>query len=284
MLLFLYVLLYCLLSQPFQTIVRLYLLWSKLVTLFILWGDLNFTLHTGSTDGHGRRDILPPPGQLYSCVAGRLSLAQCTCECQTGSHWGIEENWGEIAGQSSPGGALGLVLLCVPGAWRPTQWGRWSANADCLRVVEYSRALTASFCDWCMPVCPYAFVFVMAHVCISLWPTFFLLTLHLFGLPNYLHCSICVLVRVTVYTCLSMCMRWTWRHLLTVMKGLEFAVSGEFIMTLIPLERYSLPTLPHISFSSLLPADTMCCFKCCLSSRMENIMQGHSTFFILLLL
>lgn len=71
-------------------------------------------------------------------------------------------------------------------------------------------------------------------------------------------------------------------HLLTVMKGLEFAVSGEFIMTLIPLERYSLPTLPHISFSSLIPADTMCCLKCCLSSRIDNIMQEeHNIYFYL---
>lgn len=166
-------------SQPFQTAVWLYLLWSKLVTLFILWGDPNSTLHTGSTDSHGRRDIFIPSravillcgwkaviSPVYMWMSDRRSLGR----------W--SENWGEIAGQSSPGGALGLVLLCVPGQWRHTQWGRWSANADWLRVVEYSRALKASFCDWCMPACPYAFVFVMAHVCISLWPTFFVLTLH----------------------------------------------------------------------------------------------------------
>lgn len=269
-------------SQPFQTIVWLYLLWSE--TLFILWGDPNSRLHTGSTDGHGRIDIfIPSRAVIELCVwkAVISSVYMWMSDRRSLGRW--SENWGEIAGQSSPGGALGLVYYVFQESGDTHSGGRWSANADWLRVVEYSRALTASFCDWCTPACPYAFVFVMAHVCISLWPTFFVLTPHFCGLPNYLHYSICVLVQVTVYTCLCMCLCWTWMHLLTVMKGLEFAVSGEFIMTLIPLERYPLPTLPHIS-SSLLPADTMCCLECCLRSRMENIMQEHRTFFILLLL
>lgn len=35
-----------------------------------------------------REIFLSPPGQLYSWVAGRLSLALCMCECQTGGRWG----------------------------------------------------------------------------------------------------------------------------------------------------------------------------------------------------
>lgn len=38
---------------------------------------------------------LSPLRQLYSWVAGRLSLALCMCECQTGGHWGGDLRIGE---------------------------------------------------------------------------------------------------------------------------------------------------------------------------------------------
>lgn len=66
--------------------------------------------------------FLSPPGQLYSCVAGRLSLALCMCECQTGGHWGGDMRIGEKL--------LAKAVLEVPLVWFSicsrrveTQWG-----------------------------------------------------------------------------------------------------------------------------------------------------------------
>lgn len=53
--------------------------------------------------------FLSPPGQLYSCVAGRLSLAQCTSECQTRGHWGGDLRIGEKL--------LAKAVLEVPLVW-----------------------------------------------------------------------------------------------------------------------------------------------------------------------
>lgn len=58
------------------------------------------------------------------------------------------------------------------------------------------------------------------------------------------------------------------------MKGFEFAASGEFIITLIPLERDSLAYPSHTSPSLLTPADKMCCLKYALSFfKIENTVQ-----------
>lgn len=72
--------------------------------------------------------FLSPPGQLYSCVAGRLSLALCMCECQTDGHWGGDLRIGEKL--------LAKAVLEVPLVWfsicsrrvETHSGGRWSAE------------------------------------------------------------------------------------------------------------------------------------------------------------
>lgn len=86
--------------------------------------------------------FLSPPGLLYSWVAGRLSLAVCMCECQTGSHRGGDLRIGKKL--------LAKALLEVPLAQFSicsrrveTQWGGdGPPNADCLSVAEYLGAVT----------------------------------------------------------------------------------------------------------------------------------------------
>lgn len=67
----------------------------------------------------GGETFLSLSGQLYSVVAGRLSLAPCMCECQTGSHWGgdlrIREKLLAKAVLEVP---LVWFFLFVPGEWR----------------------------------------------------------------------------------------------------------------------------------------------------------------------
>lgn len=59
-------------------------LWSKSSLLADFWGKAD--PHRRASD-HGEKVISFPSGQLYSWVAGMLSLALCMCECQTGRHW-----------------------------------------------------------------------------------------------------------------------------------------------------------------------------------------------------
>lgn len=79
-----------------------------------LWCDSNSTVQTGSPGDRGGREILnPPPGQLYSCGAGSLSLAArmcvCVCECQTGGQWGGDLRIGQKL--------LAKAVLEVPLVW-----------------------------------------------------------------------------------------------------------------------------------------------------------------------
>ncbi len=68
----------------------------------------------------------------------------------------------------------------------------------------------------------------------------------MFAMPCLCVCLSCCLhlsASVHVFTAAYACV-------LTVMKGLEFAAGGEFIITLIPLERYS-PASPSHTYPSM---------------------------------
>lgn len=73
------------------------------------------------------------------------------------------------------------------------------------------------------------------------------------------------------YTCLLMYLQ-THMCVLTLIKGLEFAPCGEFIITLIPLEKDSFAQPSHTYPSILSPADKMCCLKYVVIFKIENIM------------
>lgn len=117
-------------------------LWSVIFACCLLRQTWSSVPHRSSSD-HGGGDISIPPGLLYSWVAGRLSLAVCMCECQTGGHRGGDLRIGKIL--------LAKALLEVPLAQfsicsrrvETQQGGRCRLpNADCLSVAEYLGAVT----------------------------------------------------------------------------------------------------------------------------------------------
>lgn len=102
-------------------------LWSVIFACCLLRQTWSSVPHRSSSD-HGGGDISIPPGLLYSWVAGRLSLALCMCECQTGGHRGGDLRIGKKL--------LAKALLEVPLAQfsicsrrvETQQGGRWSAE------------------------------------------------------------------------------------------------------------------------------------------------------------
>lgn len=93
--------------------------WSKPVLPFIFWGDPDSTLRPGSRNQPWRRDISIPVRAVIQCCGWKAVISSVyvwMSDRQSLGRW--SEYWGEIAGQSSPGGALGLVFLFVPGEWR----------------------------------------------------------------------------------------------------------------------------------------------------------------------
>lgn len=159
--------------------------------------------------------FLSPLGQLYSCVARRLSLAPCMCECQTGSHWGGDLRIGE--------NLLVKAVLEVPLAWFSicsrrveTRWGEMVCRMQIDQEWwNYSGAVTVSFCGSvyaCVRVCIRLCDSLCLHMLVAVSPL--VLTRHLFGAlgwPKCLRYSVCVCrselpsTPVCVCTCVYEC-------------------------------------------------------------------------------
>lgn len=85
-------------------------LWSKSVLLPALWGEPDPAFHTGAPVTMEGEIYLSPPEaviQLGGWKAVISSVYVWMSDRRSLGRW--SENWGEIAGQSSPGGALGSV-------------------------------------------------------------------------------------------------------------------------------------------------------------------------------
>lgn len=91
-----------------------------------------------------RGDTSLPPGQLDSWVAGRLSLALCTCHCQTRSHWGGDRRIGEKL-LAKAVLEVPLARFCICSRRVDTVGGDGRPNADRRSGVEHSGATRTSF-------------------------------------------------------------------------------------------------------------------------------------------
>lgn len=194
-------------------------------------------LHS-TPEHHGGRDISALPGQSFSWVTRMLSLALCMCECQTGDQCGGDLRIGEkLLAQAVLEVPLAQFSICSRRV--ETQWGKsvWWMQIDCARW-NIQKLLQAAFGG--QHVCVHSFVFFLS-MCLHVYLVFFCIA-SVFG---WCCRPVKISILLSVFVCLHLPVYvWVLTHacacVLTVMRGLEFATGGEFIITLIPWERYSL--------------------------------------------